>query len=373
MTENKSVVYFADAQLEKMEQAKSLPAKLKRLVRKMNFAGKIKGKKVGIKMHFGWGLNFTTIHPVFIKALVEEIMAEGAKEVKIIDDNAKNGIGRGYLREIVGCPAVSTFGETWKYGYWEKIGFKSIDKIFFSGEALDSEFLINLSHLKGHGDCGFGGAIKNIGMGMVDNPSRRKLHHLEGAIVYDKNKCNYCLKCAKVCQRDAIGLQSAENKKKGKKEIEIFTHNCTYCQHCIIECPRGALKMNNRNFNNFAKGMAVVTSKFLKKLNPENMTYINFLTNITIYCDCWGFSSPPIVPDIGILGSSNICAIETASLDMIKTENLLEKGLPKDQRELLDNKGHLFEKIHAKNPYLMINYLSKYSGFTTGYKLDEVN
>ncbi|OGS22350.1 MAG: hypothetical protein A2252_05345 [Elusimicrobia bacterium RIFOXYA2_FULL_39_19] len=360
-----SKVLFADAKLEVLEQNKTLPAKFVRLFKELKLNNKLKGKEVGIKIHFGWGLNYTTIHPVFISALVKEIKAAGARTVKLMDDTAQNGIGRGYTREIVGCPVVCTFGETWKYGYKEKIGYETLDEVKFSGEALECDYLINLSHVKGHGDCGFGGAIKNIAMGLVDDPARRKLHRLEGGLAYNKKKCTLCLKCVKACRRQAISYD------KKNKEMKIFFHHCTYCQHCLLECPKGAITMNERNFDKFAKGMALVTNAFLKRFKPENVTYINFLTNITVYCDCWGFSSPSLVPDIGILGSDNICAIDTASLDMIKTENLIENGLPKN-RKLLDNNGHLFERIHGKNPYLMVNHLSKYSGFKTGYKIVEV-
>ena len=111
-------------------------------------------------------------------------------------------------------------------------------------------------------------------------------------------------------------------------------------------------------------GMAKVTAAFLKKFKPENLFFINFLTNITMYCDCWEFSSPSLVPDIGILAGTDIAAIETASLDSIKTKNLLPSGLPKNRKKL--------EKIHAKDPYVMIDYLRDLYPCTTGYKITEV-
>ena len=99
--------------------------------------------------------------------------------------------------------------------------------------------------------------------------------------------------------------------------------------------------------------------------------FINFLTNITIYCDCWGFSTPSLVPDIGIIMGDDIAAIDTASLDMIKTEDLLKNGLP-EGRKLLDNDGHLFEQLFAKNPYIMLRYLTEYYNCTTEYEIREV-
>jgi uncharacterized protein len=94
------------------------------------------------------------------------------------------------------------------------------------------------------------------------------------------------------------------------------------------------------------------------------------LTNITMYCVCWGFSSPSLVPDIGILAGEDIAAIDTASLDLVKTENLLPNGLPKN-RSLGEGK-HLFEKIHGKDPYIMLSYLREYYPCTPRYEIETV-
>jgi uncharacterized Fe-S center protein len=129
--------------------------------------------------------------------------------------------------------------------------------------------------------------------------------------------------------------------------------------------------MENRRFEDFAMGMALVTKKFLRKYRPGRTLFINFLTDITIFCDCWGMTTPDLVPDIGILASDDIVAVETASLDMIKTENLLPNGLPKG-RALLEGSGHLFGRIHGKDPYLMVKYLKKVYGGSSRYVIEEV-
>ena len=82
-------------------------------------------------------------------------------------------------------------------------------------------------------------------------------------------------------------------------------------------------------------------------------------------------STAALVPDIGILASEDIVAVEAASLDLIKTGNLLANGLPKG-RELREG-GHLFEKIHGKDPYLMLRYLQKENGGSLQYSLREIS
>ena len=365
-SETKADLLFANAAVVTLERDKTLPVKFERMLKRKKLGEKVKGKHVTIKMHIGNDIGFTTIHPVFVRILVQSIKDADAKSVIIIDGkDPKEGIPRGYTREVVGCPIVSCFGKSGKHYVSERIGFRELDEALLSGEALDREFFIDLSHVKGHGDCGFGGALKNIGMGVVPPETRGKIHKLEGGLTIDRDRCKYCLKCYDSCPNEAIW------KDDKKKEITFFFHNCTYCQHCVMVCPEEAITMENRRFEDFSRGMALVTAAFLKKFKPENLLFINFLTNITIYCDCWGFSSPPLVPDIGILMGDDIAAVDTASLDKIKTEDLLPNGLPKG-RKLLDNGGHLFEKLFAKDPYIMVNYLKEYYDCTMEYEVHEV-
>ncbi|MBL8027665.1 MAG: DUF362 domain-containing protein [Fibrobacteres bacterium] len=365
MKKSRSTVFFADIAVEKMEKNSTLPAKFGRMLKEFKFADRVKDKQVGIKMHFGGGLGYTTIHPLFVKILVDALKEAGAKKIKIMDNDPASGVVRGYTTEILGCNIVSTFGSTGKYLYKEKIGFKTLDYAEFGGEAADCDFFIDLSHIKGHGDCGFGGALKNIAMGVVPSSTRGKIHRLEGGLDYEEDKCNGCQRCIGSCPNGAI-LEEKE-----KKKVRFFYHHCTYCQHCVMVCPKKAIKMSKRKFEDFSKGMALVTAKFLKRFAPENLLFINILTNITIYCDCWNMSTASLVPDIGIVGGSDIVAVETASLDLVKTENLIKQGLPKG-RDLLNIKGHLFEKIHGKDPYVMVKELQKCYGGSSSYEMKEV-
>ncbi len=361
----KSRLLFADAVVESLESQKTLPSKFKRMLKRCNLNEKVANKSVVIKMHLGAEIGFTTIPPLFVRILVQTVKDGGAKSVKVIDGKPEEGIARGYTSEVLGCPVESCFGKNGNDYRREHIGFKSFDEALFGETALSSDVFIDLSHVKGHGSCGFGGALKNIAMGTVPPETRSKLHRLEGGLTYDKGKCTFCLKCYNACPNEAIQID------KEKKEIEFFFHHCTFCQHCVMACPEEAITMHDRKFEDFSQGMALVTAKFLKKFKPENLLFINFLTNITIYCDCWGFSSPSLVPDIGILAGEDIAAIETESLDMIKTENLLKGGLPKNRSTLGEGK-HLFEKIHGKDPYIMVKYLKDYYDCSSEYEIKEV-
>lgn len=358
-----SEVLFADVKMKALEEEKSLPFKFKRMIEKSNIPSLVKGKKVCIKMHLGGKTGYTTIHPMFVRILVKEIKDAGAKSVFIADGSKKGCEARGYTRKSVGCKIKSLFG-------WPKmvkkfhVGFKKMDDIEISSKVLNSDVLIVFSHVKGHGDAGFGGAGKNIAMGCVPSTSRGKMHALEGSIEWDESKCKHCNKCIEECPNKA-------NKFNDQNKYEVFWHNCKYCRHCVLICPYGALKSTDVTFEDFQRGMALLNKIIIEKFK-QNIYFISVLMNITVYCDCWGFSSPSLVPDIGILASHDIVAIDRATLDMIKTEDIIQKngellGLPEGRK--LGTGNHLFEKIHGKDPYLMSEYLAEYKLGSKNYKI----
>jgi uncharacterized Fe-S center protein len=129
--------------------------------------------------------------------------------------------------------------------------------------------------------------------------------------------------------------------------------------------------MNDQQYKDFQTGMAISTHEVLKTFAPGHVFYINFLINITALCDCWGFTTPSLVPDIGILGSKDIVAIERASLDAIRTEDLILSGIP--QGLALGKKGHLFERLHGKNPFVQLEELEKRGLGTQEYIMEEVS
>jgi hypothetical protein len=108
----------------------------------------------------------------------------------------------------------------------------------------------------------------------------------------------------------------------------------------------------------------------LKTFAPENVLFINVLMDITMLCDCWGMTHHALVPDIGILAGRDIVAIETASLGMIRAQDLIPGTLPAKLK--LGRKGHLFERIHAKDPYPVIGFMDKLGHGTKKFKLIEV-
>ncbi len=357
----KSKILFASVAYDKYDPDCTLPSKFDRMIDKMGLEERVKGKKTAIKMHLGRDIGFTTIHPLFVKKLVDKLKSYGAN-VFITDQEIAGAKNRGYTEDLLGCPIVHTCGLFGKYYYEKNVDFKKLQNVDVAGHIYDCEFMIDLSHVKGHGSCGFGGACKNIAMGCVTDRTRHQIHGLEGWVVWDEDLCTNCEQCVKSCARQACTF------KEGK--FEIFSHHCTFCQHCVKVCPTGAVKMDTSNFEDFQKGMAITTKEVIDCIGKENVYYINFLTNITALCDCWGLSTPSLVPDIGIMSSDDIVAIERASMDSVKLENLLPNSIPEGMK--LGDSGTLFERLHGKDPFIQLRELEKVGLGTQEYEIEEV-
>ncbi|MDN5276179.1 MAG: uncharacterized protein PWR01_144 [Clostridiales bacterium] len=355
-------VLFASVKYDKFDADVTLPAKFGRLIDRMGMQDVVKGKWTAIKMHLGRNIGYSTIHPLFVKILVDKLLEYGAK-VYITDQVVSGARSRGYTEEYLGVPIVPVCGLLGKYYYEKHVDFKTFKNVDIGGYIHDAEVMINLSHVKGHGACGYGGACKNIAMGCVTDRTRQQIHGLEGGITWEEDLCIHCEACIRNCNHDANSFD--ENGK-----YKVFFHNCTFCQHCVKVCPTGAIKMDANRYEDFQKGMALCTDVVLKTFEPGHVFYINFLTNITILCDCWGLTTPSLVPDIGVFASQDIVAIERASLDAIKVEDLIPSGLPQGME--LGTHGHLFERIHRKDPFVQLRELEKRGLGTQEYYIEEV-
>ena len=117
--------------------------------------------------------------------------------------------------------------------------------------------------------------------------------------------------------------------------------------------------------------MAIATQAVLSGFAPEHVLHINLLLNITYVCDCWGLTTPALVPDIGLVASQDIVAVEQASLDLIRLENLIRQGLPLGKE--IGAEGHLFQRIHGKDPFVQVAALEHHGLGSRTYDLVEVS
>jgi uncharacterized Fe-S center protein len=346
-----SVVYFSNMAYSAYESDQTLPRKFQRQLEKTGLGDKLKDKNVAVKIHVGSEIGYTTIPPVFMRLLAQFVKDHGGN--CFFTDHyiaSRHPEHRGYTQESLGAPVLESAGHLGKYLYTKDVDFKSFKHVDVSGLIHDADFLIDFSHVKGHGCCAYGGAVKNIAMGCVSDRTRREQHGLEGGLKWDKDKCTHCKACISACNHQANSFDD-------KDEYSVNFHNCTLCQHCLKVCPTGAITLTDASYRDFQYGLALCTKTVLDCFQPGNVFFINLLINITAMCDCWGMTTPSLVPDIGLMSSWDLAAIESASLDEIKWERLNPEGVPLGIT--MGDKGHLFERLHGKDPYLQIKCLEE--------------
>jgi uncharacterized Fe-S center protein len=166
----------------------------------------------------------------------------------------------------------------------------------------NSGHIFAVSHVKGHIQTGFGGAIKNFGMGGVTKETKRKMHHGSRPI-YQKDACTFCGVCAELCPFEAISV-------KGDKWKQNM-RSCFGCGVCVENCKSGAMK------NTDADIQFLITCSAKACVEDKNVLYVNELKRIARGCDCDPFADPIICPDIGYVVSDDIVAVDKASLDLI--------------------------------------------------------
>ena len=151
--------------------------------------------------------------------------------------------------------------------------------------------------------------------------------------------------------------------------VSIFSHHCTFCGHCVISCPKSAIYFNREGIRYIQEGLAV-TAREVLSFFKNRAVHINFLLDVTSLCDCWGFTVPAVVPDIGIMASRDIVAVDKASLDAVKVEDFIKGSLPGTLK--LGKGKHLFEKVWGKDPYWQVRAATRLKMGSPKYDISEV-
>lgn len=302
-------------------------SKLKQLFHAAGFSSIISpGDLTAIKIHFGeWG-NETYINPVHARQVVECIREAGGKPFLTDSNTLYRGsranavdhlitaIEHGFAYAVVKAPltiADGLRGNNWRRVGVQKNHFKSV---LVSGDVVDADALIALSHFKGHEVAGFGGAIKNLAMGCAP-PAGKQAQHCARPLHID-DRCTGCGKCVAACPREAITLVETP---KGKL-AQIQYSRCVGCFECMTVCPSHGIDVDwETEIPKFVERLVEYAYGAVKG-KEKKRGFLNFLLNITPDCDCVPWSDTSIVPDIGILASKDPVAIDAASFDLINRE-----------------------------------------------------
>ena len=297
-------------------------AKLTMICEKLRLNERIeKNQYVAIKVHMGERGNTCFIPPWYVSFFVEYIKSLGAKPF-ITDTNVlyrgnrTNAIdhlnsvtGHGYNYATFGAPVIIADGLVGNSGVKVEIDGNVLKSVEIAEALYNSDFILCLSHFKGHMITSIGGALKNLGMGAGTRSGKLEMHSNAKPFVVDK-KCTACKRCMEHCPVDAISLSAS-----GKAVID--KDKCIGCADCIAVCRFDAVQFSWDGTSQNIQEKMVDHFAGCVKNKPNKVAYFNFLINMSPLCDCFGFSGQAITEDIGIIGSNDPVAIDKASLDLV--------------------------------------------------------
>jgi uncharacterized protein len=279
------------------------------------------GHLVAVKVHVGHPGTTRFLRPQFAKVVVDAIKRRGARPF-LTDSNtlyrgprdnavehALAAAEHGYDTIGTGAPFIAADGLTSKESVEVAVNLKHFKKVRYGAAAHHANSMVVLSHFKGHLVSGYGGAVKNVGMGLGSRSAKQQMHGNVKPAYEDRKLCTQCGTCATVCPADAVQAEEAF--------MHFDWHLCEGCGDCIVHCPAGALRIQwDEKPEVLGEKMAEVAYGVLKN-KKEKALFLNFLFEITPDCDCPPWSDNPLVPDVGVLASRDIIAVDAASADLV--------------------------------------------------------
>ena len=317
----KAKVYYTD--FRTIAFGDGLPTKLKKLIQKAGI-GQIDmdGKFVAIKMHFGEQGNISFLRPNYARAVVDVVKELGGKPF-LTDCNTmypgsrKNALEHlycawenGFTPLTVGCPVIIGDGLKGTDDIGVPVaGGEYVKEARIGRAIMDADIFISLTHAKGHVSAGFGGALKNIGMGCGSRAGKEEMHS-SGKPVVDTDKCIGCGKCVENCAHNGPHIENGK--------CTILKYKCTGCGRCINVCPMHAIHADYAIANELLNCKIAEYAKAVVDGRPS--FHIALAVDVSPCCDCHNFSDVPIVPNVGMFASFDPVALDTACADMINVQ-----------------------------------------------------
>jgi len=316
----KSKVYFIP--VEETQGFSTIAEKVRTLLKESKILDFLAADlQVAVKMHFGEEGNTGFVRPEYLRVICDRILKRGAKVV-LADtntlyrgrrtnsaDHLRIAAEHGFTKEATGVEVVIPDDSKEQNTVGIEIGRKFIKTAKLVRLFVDADAIVGVNHFKGHIMTGFGGALKNLGMGCATRKGKLAQHSDIAPIIYDV-KCAGCAECAKICPVKAIRIQNQKAVIDGLK--------CIGCASCIAVCPAMAIDVNWEAGGRAMLEKMVEYASAVMQGKKERTVFFNFAIKITKECDCLAKDDPRICPDIGILASRDPVSIDQASFDLIK-------------------------------------------------------
>jgi uncharacterized Fe-S center protein len=364
----KSAVYFADLRAKAGE---NLVDKVKRLLEAVDLTPKVKERAlVAVKLHFGEAGNTAYVRPVFVRKIVDTIKEVGGCPF-LTDANTlyvgsrsdsvahlTTAIRNGFTYSVANAPLIIADGLRGGNETAVTVNLKRFKRVYIGSEIVRADTIVSVAHFKGHELSGFGGTIKNLGMGCASRKGKLAQHSSVSPKV-SRKKCEGCGECVEYCAQKAISLFD--------EKAKIATKKCVGCGECIIICPNQAIQIQwDQAIPVFLENMVEYTAGVLKG-KEDSAVFLNFITQVSPACDCYGHNDSPIVADIGVLASTDPVAIDQASADLVNNaEGLKGSCLTKNFKPGQDKFRALYPNVDWE---IQIEYAEEIGLGTRAYDL----
>jgi uncharacterized Fe-S center protein len=314
----KGTVYFAA--VKDADDIRVVNDQLKKLLEKSRVLDVIREKdRVGIKMHFGEAGNTGFVRPDHVRVICDEVVRKGATAT--LGDantlyrgrrlNAKDHLAlaheHGFTKKAVGIDVVIPDDKKKADNTESQIDQKLIKTAKVARLFIDCDALVSVSHFKGHALTGFGGAIKNIGMGCATREGKLA-QHCDAAPVFNTDRCTGCGECEIVCPAEAIRMEN--------EKAVLDRTKCIGCASCVAACPNMTIFIDIEAGDAVQEKMAEYAFAVLRN-KKDKACFLNFALRINQECDCWPYKNPRIAPDVGIFASLDPVGIDKASFDLV--------------------------------------------------------
>ena len=314
-------VYFTDMHTELED---SLLDKFGRLIDAAGIESIDMDKKlVAIKTHFGELGNLAFLRPNYSKVIADKVSSKGG--IPFLTDcstlypgKRKNAVEHlntanlnGFNPISTGCQVIIADGIKGTNDIEIPVKGKYVRTAKIGREICDSDVLITLNHFKCHELTGFGGAIKNIGMGCASKRGKMELH-TSGKPMVKEEKCTGCKKCLTACAHSAITVE---------KKTSIDHDKCVGCGKCIGMCPFDAISVG------MDEAMDIICYKIVEYsaavLSGKLNFHVSVIADVSPFCDCHKENDLPIIPNVGMLASFDPVALDKACVDLAQKQPMI--------------------------------------------------
>lgn len=347
---DKSKVYFTNLRTDSNH---NLQQKLEKLIRKAGIADiDFEGKYVAIKIHFGEPGNLAYLRPNYAKTVVDVVKSLGGKPFltdcntlyvggrKNALDHMESAYVNGFSPFSTGCHIIIADGLK---GTDEALvpveGGEYVKEAKIGQAIMDADIFLTLNHFKGHETTGFGGALKNIGMGCGSRAGKMEMHSAGKPFVLQE-RCIGCGACTKICAHSAAVVTD--------KKASIDHNKCVGCGRCIGICPKDAVCAASDEANDILNCKIAEYSKAVIDGRPN--FHISLVMDVSPNCDCHSENDLPIVPDVGMFASFDPVALDVACADAVNAQPVISGSILDEHIHAHAEENEHHDHFHMNHP-----------------------